>query len=226
VGPLKEYISFTRIVWAVLIGGVVYPLLALIVNSVNCSCGLQKFVSSGFLPLILVGTGSFFSVKNYKKWAWNFLVVLIVIILIYASIRTYMTGSFDQVFEIDFIKFSIASGIFGSVGAMIKVACLKSKLPDFQISKNQSYEQALNYRMHPIMRFLSGLMGSVFVFSPVLIVFDNRGKEISELPAGMFLFFILMMVGCVGMGLFFLSYAVRGKTPNVILKELKKKAEK
>jgi len=223
---LKEYISFIHIMWAVLIGGVTYPVFALIVNSTNCSCGIQKFVASGFLPLVLVGTGSFFSVNNYKKWEWNFLIAFIVIILIYASLRTYTTGNFDQVFEGDFLKFIIASGIFGSVGALIKVASLKSKLPEFQISKTQSYEQALSYRMHPVMRFLTGLMGSFFAFTPALIMFaNNNEKEISELPAGMILFFILMIVSCVGMGLLFLSYAIPGKTPKLILRYLKKQAD-
>lgn len=223
---MKGCISFVHIMWAVLIGGVTYPVFALIVNSTNCSCGIQKFFSSGFLPLILVGTGSFFGVKNYKKWEWNFLIAFIVIILIYASLRTYTTGNFDQVFESDFLKFIIASGIFGSVGAMIKVAVLKSKLPEFQFSKTQSYEQAFNYRMHPFMRFLSGLMGSLFVLTPGLIVIaSNKDKEISETPAWVIMFFILMIVGCVGMGLLFLSYAIPGKTPKLILRYLKKQAD-
>lgn len=224
---MKGCISFVRIFLGILIGGVTYPILAVIVNSTNCSCGIQKFVYSGFLPLILVGTGSFFSVNNHKKWGWNFLIAFIVIILIYASLRTYTTGNFDQVFEAEFLKFIIASGVVGSVGAMVKVAVLKSKLPEFQISKSQSYEQALKYRMHPVMRFLSGLMGSLFVSTPGLIVIaSNKDKEISELPFGMHLFLILMMVCCVCMGLLFLAYAIPGKTPKLILRYLKEQADK
>lgn len=224
---MKEYISFGRIIWAVLIGGVTYPVLALIVNSVNCSSGIQKFVSSGFLPLILVSTGSFFSVKDHKKWEWNFLVALMAILIFYASLKIYSSGGFDQVFEERFIKFCIAAGIFGSVGAIIKVASLKSKRPEFQISKTQSYEQALKYRMHPVMRFLSCMMGSFFVVTPFLAMFASRNdREISELPVGMIIFLILMMVGCVGMGLLFLAYAIPGKTPGRILRYLKKQADK
>ncbi|WP_408096613.1 hypothetical protein ACJVC5_16370 [Peredibacter sp. HCB2-198] len=223
---MKDSISVGRILLAVFIGGVVYPGLALIVNSINCSCGIQKFVSSGVLPLILVGIGSFFSVKDLKKWEMNFLVALSVILVIYASFRVFLTGSLEQLFEESFIKFCVASGIFGSVGAMIKVVSLKSKLPEFQISKTQSYEQALNYRMHPVMRFLSGLMGSVFVSTPVLILFaSHKDKEISEFPDGMIVFLIFMMVCCVGMGLLFLAYAIPGKTPELILRYLKKQAE-
>lgn len=184
-------------------------------------------MSAGFLPLFLVGTGSYFSVKSYKKWEWSFLLALSVILAIYASFRIYSTGRFEQVFEGSFIKFCIASIIFGSVGAMIKVASLKSKLPAFQVSKSQSYEQALKYRMHPVMRFMSGLMGSFFVSTPVLFVLANsKNNEISELPFGMILFLILMMFCCMGMGLLFLAYAIPGKTPELILRYLKNQADK
>lgn len=224
---MKECISFSRIIWAILIGGVTYPVLALIVNSVNCSSGIQKFVSSGFFPLILVGTGSFFSIKDYKKWELNFLIALSGILIIYASLRIYSLGSFEKVFDESFAKFCVASGIFGSVGAMIKVVSLKSKLPEFHISKSQSYEQALNYRMHPVMRLLSGLMGSAFISTPILVLFvSRRDNEMSELPGQMILFLILMMVCCVGMGLLFLAYAIPGKTPELILSYLNKQADK
>ncbi len=224
---MKEYISFTRIIWAVLIGGVTYPVLALIVNSINCSCSIQKFVSSGFLPLILVGIGSFFSVINYKKWQWNFLIALCVILFVYALFRVYSADNYEQVIDESFIKFCVASGIFGSFGAKIRVESIKSKLPEFQVSKTQSYEHALNYRMHPVMRVLSGLMGSAFVSTPVLILFANhRDKEISGLHGGMIAFLIITMVSCVGMGLLFLAYAIPGKTPELILRYLKKQADK
>lgn len=222
---MKEYISFDRIFWAVLIGGLTYPILALIVNSINCSSSIQKFVSSGFLPLFLVGASSFFSVKSVKNWEWNFLLALSLILVVYASFRIYASGSFDQVYDDGFIKFCIASGIFGCVGAMIKVVFLKSKLPEFQVSKTQSYEQALNYRMHPVMRFLSGFMGVAFVLTPVLFLFTiGKDKELSELPGGLILFLVLILVCCFGMGILFLAYALPGKTPKLILNYLKRQA--
>lgn len=222
---MKDYISFIRILLAILIGGVIYPVLVLINNKINCSCGIQKFISSGFLPLLLIGIGSFVGVKSYKKWEWNFFIALSVILAVYASLRIYPNGSLEQVLEESFIKFCVASAIFGCFGAMIKVVSLKSKQPEFQVSRTQSYEDALKYRMHPVMRFLSGLMGVFFVLTPVLVVLAiKKDNEISQFSLWMYLIFSLMIVGSAGMGILFLAYAIPGRTPKLILRYLKRQA--
>lgn len=209
-----------------MIGGVAYPVIIFIANSVDCSCGIQKFIYSGFVPFLLVGIGMFIGVKTHEKWGFNFFISLSVILVIYAFIKFYSTNRLDLVFEEEFIKFCIVSGIFGFAGAMIKVSSLKSKLPEFQVSKVQVYEQASSYRMHPVMRLLAGLMGSLFVFTPFWAFFSTReDKEVLDLSIAMYIIIALFILVCVGMGVFFLAYAIPGKTPKIILSYLKNQAD-
>lgn len=219
---LKLNNSNIRTTCAVLLGGVVYPIIFYIVNLIDCSVSVQQFISHGLMPLTLIGIGSFIGVKSHEKWCLRFCLTLIAMIAIYASLIIFITST-GRPYGKWLIKFSIASAIFGWIGAVIKISNLKSKLPEFQVSRTQTYRAALNYRMHPIMRVLGFLIGSFFVISPLMIL--TVGKD-EEYTSKIILMLVILFVCPVGMGLFFLSYAIPGKTPGFVLKYLKGMADK
>lgn len=106
--------------------------------------------------------------------------------------------------------------------AVAKIQSIQSKENLVTVSAEKDYELAKNYRMNPIFRTLGVGMGLIFVLFPVLICF-NTTEEISELGMGELFMIGLFLIATPLMGIMFLTYAIPGKTPSFILKQMEKK---
>lgn len=217
-----------RLLAAVIIGGLLLPCsYVLIVTFFSEYLFVPQYI--GILSLLLVTIGCFISIEKLDRWIIRLLITLALIVLSYLVLALVIQGSLKQAIENGFIKLISLIVLFGIVGGYFRVNLLKGKLnPLPRKSSKELYDEAKIYRMNLIIRIPGVLIGTLFVFFPLFLLLDAESfeKDVASLKILELVFLISALIGTSSMGLFFLSYCIPGKTPQIILRCMENRRDK
>ncbi|MFP5458612.1 MAG: hypothetical protein ACLGG7_07760 [Bacteriovoracia bacterium] len=207
------------------VGGGLLHTVILAVQAINCSCAIQKVVYFKYNFFLLTFVGAYLSITEAKGWGWRYVSVIFVMLAFSFGFQWQAYGSTSAVIENNLWHFALSTIMFGYLGAFTRVVALNPKVLSQDKLISQTYDQALNYRMHPVMRFMAGSVGTMFVSSAFYIPWDlarSNIDDLSEVKAWMLLLAAVMLILMFAMGLLFLAYAITGKTPKLILRYIKR----
>lgn len=207
------------------VGGGLLHTAIFIVQAINCSCAIQKILYYKYNYFLLIFVGAYLSITEAQGWVGRYVSTIFLMLVFSFGFQWSAHGNASAVIENNFSNFAFLTIVYGYLGALTRVFVLSPKALFQDTMFSQTYDQALNYRMHPVMRFLAGSMGGLMVSCPFVVLWDlgrQKNDDLSEVKAWMLFLAGGGVITMVAMGFLFLAYAITGKTPKLILRYIKR----
>lgn len=220
--------SYKNLGISVLIGGVLYVALLFFL----AQFGYEKifsFIALDFVGAAFAAAGTYQSVNSRHRNKKIIVLSIFLILLCHYLLQLLIHRDFLAALNTGLLHRAILISFFGYAAAVTRINNIEARENNKIVSPQESYERAKHYKMNPVIRCCGVLMGFLFLFFPIMIIFDILRSKISGFTEisliELILFGAILFVGVPLMGVFFLAYSIPGATPKFVLRYMEKKVK-